>query len=31
LVQPNDLTWFVAQYRGWVMVLVTGWRPESGV
>jgi hypothetical protein len=24
LVQPNDLTWFVAQYRGWVMVLAAG-------
>lgn len=23
LVQLSDLTWFVAQYRGWVMVLVT--------
>lgn len=23
LVQLNDLTWFVAQYRGWVVVLVT--------
>lgn len=23
LVQLNDLTWFVAQYRGWVVALVT--------